>query len=50
MTVQELIDELMKVEDKDKEVTIDSYYLDFVYKNIEKIKEYKDEVTIYMDL
>ena len=50
MTVQELIDELMKVRDKDKKVTIDSYYLDFVHKDIEEVKDYEDEVTIYMDL
>lgn len=41
MTVQELIDELNKVEDKSKEV------LDYNYISITEISEYSDTVILY---
>ena len=47
MTVQELIDELMKVEDKTKNVTTDSWNTDDYPKQIKEIKEYKNGIIIY---
>ena len=48
MTVQELIDELMKVEDKSKEVIIgvlsEHYYS---YRGVDHIEEYEDDITIF---
>lgn len=42
MTVQELIDELMKVKDKSKEVLVG-----LPCREIEEVKEYKNDVTIW---
>ena len=47
MTVQELIDELMKVKDKSKKVSTDSWNTDDYPKPIKEIKEYKNSVIIY---
>ena len=48
MTVQDLIDELMKVEDKSKEVIIgvlsEHYYS---YKGIDSIEDYEYDITIF---
>lgn len=48
MTVQELIDELLKVEDKTKIVATDSWNTDDYPKQIKEIKEYKNSVIIYL--
>lgn len=48
MTVQELIDELMKVEDKSKGVVIDNPYFDKVYLEIDEIENFEDDVTIWV--
>ena len=47
MTVQELIDELMKVKDKSKNVATDSWNTDDYPKQIKEIKEYGRGVIIY---
>ena len=47
MTVQELIDELMKIKDKSKNVATDSWNTDDYPKQIKEIKEYKNSVIIY---
>lgn len=44
MTVQELIDELMKVEDKSKMVQV---YSDSVYEDVNTITEYDDTIVIF---
>lgn len=44
MTVQELIDELMKVEDKLKIVQV---YSDNVYEDVSTISEYDDTILIF---
>lgn len=41
MTVQELIDELMKIEDKTKQLEWDDYYI------VSVVKENKTTVSIY---
>lgn len=53
MTVQELIDELMKVEDKSKGVFIDNPYFDNEYFDkgcfeIDEIENFEDDVTIWV--
>lgn len=48
MTVQELIDELMKVEDKSKGVVIDNPYFDKEYLEIDEIENFEDDVTIWV--
>lgn len=49
ITVQELIDELLKVEDKSKEiivgVLVDEYYR---YTTIDHTKEYEDDITFFL--
>ena len=47
LTVQELIDELMKIKDKSKNVATDSWNTDDYPKQIKEIKEYKNSVIIY---
>lgn len=47
MTVQELIDELMKIEDKSKKVFTDNINTDDYPKQIKEIKEYKSNVIIW---
>ena len=47
MTVQELIDELMKVKYKSKIVATDSWNTDDYPKQIKEIKEYKNGIIIY---
>lgn len=44
MTVQELIDELSKVEDKSKMVQV---YSDSVYEDANTISEYDDTIVIF---
>lgn len=44
MTVQELIDELMKVEDKSKIIQV---YSDSVYEDANTISEYDDTIVIF---
>ena len=44
MTVQELIDELIKVEDKSKMVQV---YSDSVYEDADTITEYDDSIVIW---
>lgn len=44
MTVQELIDELSKVEDKSKMVQV---YSDNVYEDADTINEYDDSIVIW---
>lgn len=44
MTVQELIDELMKVKDKSKMVQV---YSDSVYEDVDTITEYDDTIVIF---
>jgi len=44
MTVQELIDELMKVEDKSKMVQV---YSANVYEDVSTISEYDDTILIF---
>ena len=44
MTVQELIDELSKVEDKSKMVQV---YSDSVYEDANTISEYDDTILIF---
>ena len=44
MKVQELIDELMKVEDKSKMVQV---YSDSVYEDAHTISEYDDTILIF---
>lgn len=44
MTVQELIDELMKVEDKSKIIQV---YSDNVYEDANTITEYDDTIFIF---
>lgn len=44
MTVQELIDELMKVEDKSKIIQV---YSDNVYEDANTINEYDDTILIF---
>lgn len=44
MTVQELIDELMKVEDKSKIIQV---YSDNVYEDVDTITEYDDTILIF---
>ena len=44
MTVQELIDELMKVEDKSKIIQV---YSDKVYEDANTITEYDDTILIF---
>ena len=45
MTVQELIDELMEIEDKSNEVVIDNPYFE-VYLEIDEIENFEDGVII----
>lgn len=47
MTVQELIDELTKVEDKSKKVVTDNISTDDYPKQLKEIKEYKSYVIIW---
>ena len=47
MTVQELIDELMKVEDKTKRAVTDSIMTDDFPKQIDKVEERKHSVFIW---
>lgn len=47
MTVQELINELMQVKDKSKNVATDSWTTDDYPKQIKEIKEYKNVIIIY---
>lgn len=44
MTVQELIDELMKVDDKSKIIQV---YSDNVYEDVNTITEYDDTILIF---
>ncbi len=44
MTVQELIDELMKVEDKSKIIQV---FSDSVYEDVNTITEYDDSIVIW---
>lgn len=44
MTVQELVDELMKVEDKSKIIQV---YSDNVYEDVNTITEYDDTIVIF---
>ena len=44
MTVQELIDELMKVEDKSKIIQV---YSENVYEDVNTINEYDDTIVIF---
>ena len=44
MTVQQLINELMKVEDKSKMVQV---YSDSVYEDADNINEYDDSIVIW---
>lgn len=44
MTVQELIDELMKVEDKSKTVQV---YSEGIYEDADNINEYDDLIVIF---
>ena len=44
MTVQELIDELLEVEDKSKIVQV---YSDNVYEDVNTITEYDDSIVIW---
>ena len=48
MTVQELIDKLMKIEDKSKGVIIDNPYFDEVYLEINEIENFEDDVIIWV--
>ena len=49
MTVQELIDRLMEVEDKSKEVTINNPYFNKEYYEIDDIENFEDDdVTIWI--
>lgn len=48
MTVQELIDELQKAEDKSKEVILDNPYSDKDYFKIDEIENFEDCVTIWI--
>lgn len=48
MIVQELIDELLKVEDKSKRVFIDNPYFDKEYYEIDEIEDFEDDVTIWI--
>ena len=53
MTVQELIDELMEVEDKSKGVFIDNPYFDEEFCDkacfeIDEIENFEDDVTIWV--
>ena len=48
MTVQELIDELMEVEDKSKGVVIDNPYSDKEFFEIDEIENFEDCVTIWV--
>lgn len=50
ITVQELINELMKIEDKSKEIVVgalksDGYY---DYQGIDRIENYEGDVTIFL--
>ena len=44
MTVQELIDELIKVEDKSKTILV---YSNDIYKDAKNIREYDDAILIF---
>ena len=44
MTVQELVDELSKVEDKSKIIQV---YSDSVYEDVDTITEYDDTIVIF---
>ena len=44
MTVQELIDKLIKVEDKSKIIQV---YSDSVYEDVNTITEYDDTIVIF---
>ena len=44
MTVQELINELMKVEDKSKTILV---YSKDIYKDAKNIREYDDAILIF---
>ena len=48
MTVQELIDKLMEIADKSKEVIIDNPYFDKEYFKIDEIENFEDDVTIWV--
>ena len=48
VTVQELINRLMEIADKSKEVVIDNSYFDKVYLEIDEIKNFEDCVTIWV--
>ena len=50
MTVQELIDKLMEIADKSKEVIIDNPYFDIycTYLEIDEIENFEDGVTIWV--
>lgn len=50
MTVQELINKLMEIDDKSKEVIVGVYLSDYYkYQEIDYIKEYEDDITIFLD-
>ena len=48
MTVQELIDKLMEIADKSKEVVIDNPYFDKDYFEIDEIENFEYDVTIWI--
>ena len=48
MTVQELIDKLMEIADKSKEVVINNPYFDKEYYEIDEIENFEDDVTIWI--
>ena len=49
MTVQELIDKLMEIADKSKDVTINNPYFDKEYYEIDEIENFEvDDVTIWV--
>lgn len=48
VTVQELIDELLKVEDKSKKIVVDNPYFDKECFEIDEIENFDDYVTIWI--
>lgn len=48
MTVQELINRLIEIAGKSKEVVIDNPYFDKVYLEIDEIENFEDCVTIWV--
>lgn len=49
MTVQELIDELIEIADKSKEVIIDNPYFNRECFEIDEIENFEDYVTIWVE-